>query len=101
MAVINTNTQTHDPDLDNEEQTHEQQSTDNILNIERNKAVVMENNKNDDEESDNELQEEQAALDHKQELTRDALPSVVQIENLENQVYQCASGENNIPKYIT
>ena len=41
-------------------------------------------NKNDDEESDDELQEEQAALDHKQELTGDALPSVVQIENLEN-----------------
>ena len=50
--------------------------------------------------SDNELQEEQAVLDHKQELTRDELPSVVQIENLENQVYQCAPHENNIPKYI-
>ena len=24
----------------------------------------------------------------------------VQIENLENRVYQCAPGENNIPKYI-
>ena len=42
------------------------------------------------------LQEEQAALDHKQQLTGDALPSVVQIENLENQIYQCAPGENNI-----
>ena len=80
-------TQTHDPDLDDEEQTHEQQSTDDILNIEGNKAVVIINNKNDDEESDNELQKEQAALDHKQELTGDALPSVIQIENLENQVY--------------
>ena len=28
------------------------------------------------------------------------MPSVVQIENLENQVYQCAPGENNILKYI-
>ena len=28
------------------------------------------------------------------------LPSVVQFENLENQIYQCAPGENNIPKYI-
>ena len=36
------NSQTHDPDLNDEEQTHEQQSTDNILNIEGNKAVVME-----------------------------------------------------------
>ena len=100
LAVINMNTQTHDPDLDDEEQTHEQQSTDDILNVEGNKAVIIENTKNDDEESDNELQEEQAALDWKQELTGDTLPSVVQIEDLENQVYQCAPGENNIPKYI-
>ena len=63
MAVINRNTQTHDPDLDDEEHSHEQQSTDDILNIEGNKAVVIENNKN--EESYNELQEEQAALDRK------------------------------------
>ena len=44
----------------------------------------------------NELQERQAALDHKQELNGNALPSVVQIENLENRVYHCAPGENNI-----
>ena len=100
LTVINTNTQTHDPDLDDEEQTHGQQSTDDILNIEGNKAIVIENTKNNDEESDNELQEEQAAPDHKQELTGDALSTVVQIENLENQVYQCAPGENSIPKYI-
>ena len=73
---------------------------DDILNIEGNKAVVIENNKNDDKESDNELQEEQAALDCKQELTGDALPSAVQIENLENRVYQCAPGEDNMPKYM-
>ena len=84
LALINMNTQTDNHDLDDEEQTHDQHSTDDILNIEGNKAVVIENNKNDDEESDDELQEEQAALDHKQELTGDALPSVVQIENLEN-----------------
>ena len=100
VAVTNTRTQTHDPDLDNEENTHEQQITDDILNIEGNKAVVIENTKNDNEESDNELQEEQAALDCKHKLTGDALPSVVQIENLENRVYQCASGENNTPKYM-
>ena len=93
-------TQTHNHDLDDEEQRHEQQSTDDILNIEGKKALVIENNKNDDEESHDELQEEQAAPDHKQELTGDALPSVVQIENLENRVYQCAPGENNIPKDI-
>ena len=28
------------------------------------------------------------------------LPSVVQFENLVNKIYQCAPGENNIPKYI-
>ena len=65
-----------------------------------NKAVVIENNTNDDEETDNDLQEEQAALDRKQELTGDALPSLVQIENLENRVYWCAPGENNTLKYI-
>ena len=27
------------------------------------------------------------------------MPSVVQFENLENQIYQCTPGENNIPKY--
>ena len=60
----------------------------------------MENNTNDDEEIDRDLQVEQAALDCKQEMTGDALPSMVQIENLENCIYQCAPGENNIPKYI-
>ena len=99
-TVVNINTHTHDPHLDDTEQLHAQQSTDDILQVEGNKAVVMENNTNDDEETDSDLQEEQAALDCKQEMTGDALPSVVQIENLENRIYQCAPGENNIPKYI-
>ena len=47
-----------------------------------------------------ETDEEQIAINHRQELTGDPLPSVVQFENLENQIYQCAPGENNIPKYI-
>ena len=81
--VVNINTQTHDLHLDDAEQIHEQQSADDILNIEGNKAVVIENNTNDDKETDNDLQEEQAVLDCKQQLTGDALPSVVQIENLE------------------
>ena len=93
-------TQTHYPDLYNEEQTHEQQSTDDILNTEGNKAVVIGNTKNDNEESDNEHQEDQPALGLKQELTGDALPSMIEIENLENGVYQCAPSENNIPKYM-
>ena len=36
----------------------------------------------------------------KDQLTGDPIPSVVQFENLENQIYHCAPGENNIPKYI-
>ena len=51
-------------------------------------------------DEDTELAEEQIAVNHRQELTGDPLPSVVQFENLENQIYQCAPGENNIPKYI-
>ena len=51
-------------------------------------------------EKDTEQAEEQTAINHRQELTGDPLPSVVQFENLENQIYQCAPGENNIPKYI-
>ena len=48
-------------------------------------------------DKDTELAEEQIAINHRQELTSDPLPSVVQFENLENQIYQCAPGENNIP----
>ena len=51
-------------------------------------------------DEDTELAEEQIAVNHRQELTGDPLPSVVQFENLENQIYQCAPGENNILKYI-
>ena len=50
-------------------------------------------------DEDTELAEEQIAINHRQELTGDPLPSVIQFENLENQIYQCAPGENNIPKY--
>ena len=51
-------------------------------------------------DEDTELAEEQIAVNHRQELTGDPLPSVVQFDNFENQIYQCAPGENNIPKYI-
>ena len=51
-------------------------------------------------DEDTELAEEQIAINHRQELTGDPLPSVVQFENLENQIYQCASWEDNIPRYI-
>ena len=33
-------------------------------------------------------------------ITSAPLPSVVQFENLKNQIYECAGEENNIPKYI-
>ena len=52
------------------------------------------------DDEDTELVEDKAAVNHRQELTGDPLPSVVQFENLENQIYQCAPGENNISKYI-
>ena len=39
LAVINTNTQTHNHDLDDEEQTHEQHSTDDILNMKETKLL--------------------------------------------------------------
>ena len=51
-------------------------------------------------DEDTDLAEEQIAVNHRKELAGDPLPSVVQFENLENQIYQCAPGENNIPKYI-
>ena len=51
-------------------------------------------------DEDTELAEDQIAVNCRQELTGDPLPSVVWFDNLENQIYQCAHGENNIPKYI-
>ena len=51
-------------------------------------------------DEDTELAEEEIAINHRQELPGDPLLSVVQFENLENQIYQCAPGENNIPKCI-
>ena len=56
--------------------------------------INMQNNE------DTEEAEEQIAINRRQELTGDPLPTVVQYEHLENQIYQCAPGENNIPKYI-
>ena len=51
-------------------------------------------------DKDSELEEDQAAIDHRQQLTGDALPTVVQTDNLENQIYQCALGEHNILNFI-
>ena len=57
-------------------------------------------NINTQNDEDTEEAEEQIAINCRQELTGDPLPTVVQYENLENQIYQCAPGENNTPKYI-
>ena len=59
-----------------------------------------ENNDIDESLIDEELAQDQAAIDRKQHMIGDALPSVVEIDNMENTVFQCAPGENNIPKYV-
>ena len=74
---------------DNEQLCTKQRESTNVESI---------NTESDDE--DTKLVEDQAAVNHRQELTGDPLPSVLQFENLENQIYQCAPGENNIPKYM-
>ena len=43
---------------------------------------------------DKDLAEDQAALDWRQELTGDALPTVIQLENLENHYYFSVHQEN-------
>ena len=68
-----------------------------ITHIESTNVEIIDTESDDE---DTELCEEQVALNHRQELTGDPLPSVVQFENLENQIYQCAPGKNNILKYI-
>ena len=60
----------------------------------------VESMSNESDDEDMELVEEQAAVNCRQELTGDPLPSVLQFENLENQIYPCTPGENNIPKYM-
>ena len=39
-------------------------------------------------------------LEWKESLTGHVLPSMLQFENLENAIFQCAPGQNNIPRYI-
>ena len=63
-------------------------------------SANMESMNTESDDEGTELVEDQAAINCRQELTGDPLPSVLQIENLENQIYQCAPGENNIPKYM-
>ena len=96
----------------NEDITHKQsqnmtdiskvtQNTDNTQ-VPYTTEITSTNVENIDTQNDEDTKEaeEQIAINHRQELTGDPLPTVVQYENLENQIYQCAPGENNIPKYI-
>ena len=55
---------------------------------------------NDDDSDKHELVEDQAAIDRCHDTMGDPLPTVVQFDSLENIIYNCAPGENNIPKYI-
>ena len=64
---------------------------------------ALNNNESDTEpnsDDERELTEDQAAINKRQDTTGDDLPSVVQIDNLEKEIYQCAPGENNTPKYM-
>ena len=49
---------------------------------------------------DSELLENQIALVQKENLTGHVLPSMLQFENLAKAIFQCAPGQNNIPRYI-
>ena len=44
------------------------------------------------QKADAELAEDQAALDKRQQLTGDAVSSIIQYDSLENCIYQCAPG---------
>ena len=63
-------------------------------------STTVETTDTESDDEDTKLAEELVAVNHRQDLTGDSLPSVVQFENLENQMYQSAPGENNIYKYI-
>ena len=77
------------------------QQTDN-MQVPYTTEITSTNVENINMQNDEDIEEaeEQIAINCRQELTGDPLPTVVQYENLENQIYQCAPGENNIPKYI-
>ena len=49
---------------------------------------------------DPEFVKDQIALELKENLTGDVLPSMLQFENIENVIFQCAPAQNNIPMYV-
>ena len=60
----------------------------------------METIDTENDNEDTELVEEQVAGNHRQELTGDPLPSVVQFENLENEIYQLHLGKIPFPNIL-
>ena len=52
------------------------------------------------ERNESELVEDQITLQQRENLMGDVLPSVLQYEDVENAIFQCAPGQNNIPKYV-
>ena len=99
---------------DNKEPPASQILSQNIVNAEDTENIVqglgkssdkslLNNNESDTEpnsDDERELTEDQVAINKRQDTTGDDLPSVVQIDNLEKEIYQCAPGENNTPKYM-
>ena len=96
-----------DEDIFDQALQHENNSTDKLNTKTMNNyapntrdSANMESMNTESDDEGMEIVEDQAAINRRQELTGDPLPSVLQIENLENQIYQCTPGENNIPKYM-
>ena len=81
----------HDKDCDNQET-----SISDVSAIDVQKSLHNEMSNDEDKL----LHEDQAALDRRQKLTGDDMQSVVQIDNIENIIYQCAPGQNNTPQYL-
>ena len=47
-----------------------------------------------------ELKEDELETEHRANTNGDQLPSMVQINQLEEEIYQCAPGEDKVPKYM-
>ena len=47
-----------------------------------------------------ELEEDQKESEHRAATHGDPLPSMMQLNHLEEEIYQCAPGENNVPRYM-
>ena len=63
-------------------------------------SINATHNSNMTTDVDSELLKDQIALEWKENLTGHVLPSMLQFKNLENAIFQCVPGQNNIPRYI-